>query len=172
MPTVPRVSAHDFFDPLRRDLVEALHHAEHDFAVGELCRRRGRGIAKRNDVRALGEISENVVHDGRAERADVGDLGSLGEHGVGHDRAIAAQFVHAGIKFDVGALARRCDDALAEFGDRRDRREVFALACAQSDRSHDGVDETVESEDGMFGRERAAAFAELLQGAGFEFHGD
>jgi hypothetical protein len=127
-------------------------------------------IFQRYGVSALREISEDWMDDRRTKRADVGDLRALGEDGVGHDRPVAAEFVHPRIELDVGALAGGPENALAEFRDRGDRGEVFSLAGAEPNRGDDRVDETVETEDGLLGSERVAAVAKLLEGAGLEVH--
>ena len=153
------------------DFVEAAHHAEHDFAVREFD---GGGLGrfdKRDDAGAAGEVGEDRMHGAAAECADVGDAGAVGEQGVAHDRAVATEFVHARIELDVGALAGGAEDALAEFGNRGKRREVVPLAGALGDWGHDGIHETIETNQrGLLGK-RATAVAEFTEGASLEVHG-
>ena len=118
-----------------------------------------------------GHFLEDRVDGGLAEGADIGDGRALGEEGVGHDRAVAAQFVEAGVELEVGALAGGGADALAELGDGPDGREILPLAGAQRDGRHDGVDEAVEAHQGALALPGGAVFAELLQRTGLEVHG-
>jgi hypothetical protein len=70
-------------------------------------------------------------HEG--PRGERGESGAVGEQGVAHDRAVAAEFIHARVELEVGALASGAEDALAEGGDAGERREVIALAGALVD---------------------------------------
>jgi len=158
-------------DFLRGDLIEAAHHAEHELAVGELDRGRVRRVAERDGRGVRGHLLEDRVDGGLAEGADVGDRRPLREQGIGHDRAVAAERVEAGVELEVGALAGGGGDALAELGDGPDGREILALAGAQRHGRHDGVDEAVEAHQGALAQPGGAVFAELLQRAGLEVHG-
>src|SRR4051812_15271538 len=102
---------------------------------------------------------------GRADGADVGHARAAGEEGVGHDGAVAAELVEERVEFDVRALARGGDDPLAELRQRGDGREVFARAAAQPDGRHDGVDETVEADEGAARADGRATRGELLESA-------
>jgi len=111
------------------------------------------------------------MHRRGAEGADVGHAEAGREEGVGHDRAVAAEFVEARVQLDVRALARGGHDAVAELQQGRDRREVVAGAAAEADGRDDGVDETVEADEGAMGGGLAATGGELLERALAE-HGD
>ena len=165
------VRAHDGGDLLRGDLVEAAHHAQHQLAIGELDRGGDGGVAERDHLGPGGHVGEDRMDGRLAEGADVGDPRALGEQGIGHDGAVAAEFVHAGVKLEIGALARGGRDAPAELGNRRNGREIVALTGALGDRGHDGVHKAVEAHEGVLAGAVGAVFAQLLQGAGLEIHG-
>ena len=94
----------------------------------------------------------------------------MGEEGVAHNRAVTAEFIHARVELEVGALAGGAENALAEGGDAGERGEVIALAGALVDGGHDRVDETIEANEGGFLSEGAAVSAEFLKSAGFKVH--
>ena len=153
-----------------RDVIEATHCTEHELAVGELYGGGVCGLGERDYSGASSEVSEDGVYVAAAEGADVGDAGAVGEKGVAHDRAVAAEFIHARVELEVGALAGGAEDALAERGNSGERREVIALAGALVDGGHDRVDETIEANEGGFLSEGAAMSAEFLESAGFKVH--
>ena len=113
--SLERALAHHRADAGIGDVVEAFHLPQHDLAVGAFYRRRVGSVADRKRPRLCGEVGEHGVHLRLAECANVGDPGTGRQEGVGHDRAIAAEFVHAGKELDVSALAGRSDNALTKF---------------------------------------------------------
>ena len=130
----------------------------------ELDRRRaGRG-AQRVRAGPPRHVGEDRMHR-RPECTDVGDAEPAAQQRVGHDRAVAAEFVHPRVELDVRALAGRREDALPELRQRLDRRERLALPVAPAHRRHNGVDETIEADEGASAREGAAALRDLLEGA-------
>lgn len=91
-----RTFAHHRADAGIGDLVEAFHLTQHDLAVGALDRSRVGSVADRKRPRLCGEVGEHGVHLRLAECANVSDTGTGRQEGVGHNRAIASEFVHAG----------------------------------------------------------------------------
>ena len=106
------------------------------------------------------------MHLRLAECANVRNAGTGRQEGVGHDRAIAAEFVHAGKELDVSALAGRSDNALTKFRQGGNRCKILALAATKTDGSDDGIDEAVKTDDGGLGAEAGAVGLEFLEGAG------
>jgi len=153
-----------------RDVVETAHRAEHELTIRELDGGGVRGLGEGEDVGSGGEVGEDRVDVASAEGADVGDAGAVGEEGVAHDWAVAAEFIHARVELEVGALAGGAEDALAEGGDAGERREVIALAGSLVDGGHDRVDETIEADESVFLSEGASVSAQFLERAGFKVH--
>ena len=179
-PATPAHLIEPFAQRFGVELVDGFGSTETNLVIGTLPGDRRAGYMGRvmsgydaavvNDGTAAadGEPGELVV-DGfeiepatlaaAAESADVGDTGTVGEQSVAHDRAVAAEFVHARVELEIGALAGGALDALGKLGDRVDRREVRALAAAKADGGDDGVHKAVEADEGGFGAEAGAELA-------------
>ena len=102
------------------DFLERGMFAEHDFAVLKFQRVGVAGFGDGMDFGPLDELVENGVDVRIAQVAEVGHLESKTRQGVGHDRAIAAEFSELVHQLDIGAFTGGFGEPFRQAGDGRD----------------------------------------------------
>jgi hypothetical protein len=93
---------------------------------------------------------KNGVNAVTPEGAKVANLEAMRGLCIGHNWAVASEFLNDGRKLNIGALPGGGSNSVGEISDRRNRLKLIARAGALIDRMNNLIDEAVDTDECFF----------------------